>query len=122
MREGYDHIELVKRYSTVGMGPSQGRHSAVNAARLTAEATGRTPESVGYTTSRPPFAAEKMGVLAGRAFEPVRLTAMHHRHVEAGAQMMPAGLWMRPGYYGAKAERAPLDRARKRKASARTSA
>jgi sarcosine oxidase subunit alpha len=105
VREGYDHIELVKRYSTVGMGPSQGRHSALNAARLTAEATGRTVESIGYTTSRPPFVAEKMGLLAGRAFEPVRHTAMHHRHLEAGAQMMPAGLWLRPAYYGPKAER-----------------
>jgi sarcosine oxidase subunit alpha len=110
VREGYDHIELVKRYSTVGMGPSQGRHSALNAMRLTAEATGQEPEAVGHTTARPPFAAEKMGVLAGRAFEPVRLTAMHHRHLEAGAQMMPAGLWLRPAYYGAKGERAPAIR------------
>jgi sarcosine oxidase subunit alpha len=110
VREGYDHIELVKRYSTVGMGPSQGRHSSVNAARLTAEATGLPPEAVGHTTARPPFAAEKMGALAGRAFEPVRLTAMHHRHVEAGAQMMPAGLWLRPAYYGPRSERARLIR------------
>ena len=27
---------------------------------------------------------------------------MHHRHLELGAQMMLAGLWMRPAYYGAK--------------------
>ena len=25
-RDGYEHIQLVKRYSTCGMGPSQGRH------------------------------------------------------------------------------------------------
>jgi len=105
IREGYDHIELVKRYSTVGMGPSQGRHSALTAVRLTADATGQDIEVVGRTTSRPPFTAEKIGVLAGRSFEPVRHTAMHHRHVEAGAQMMPAGLWLRPAYYGPKAER-----------------
>jgi sarcosine oxidase subunit alpha len=110
VREGYDHIELVKRYSTVGMGPSQGRHSSVNAARLTAEANGLQPEAVGHTTARPPFSAEKMGLLAGRAFEPVRLTAMHHRHLEAGAQMMPAGLWLRPAYYGPRSERARLIR------------
>ena len=30
---------------------------------------------------------------------------MHHRHLELGAQMMPAGLWRRPAYYGQKAER-----------------
>ena len=32
--EGYDDIELLKRYSTVGMGPSQGRHSALASIRL----------------------------------------------------------------------------------------
>ena len=32
--DGYEHIQLVKRYSTCGMGPSQGRHSALAAARL----------------------------------------------------------------------------------------
>ena len=30
---------------------------------------------------------------------------MHHRHLEAGAQMMPAGLWLRPAYYGPKDQR-----------------
>jgi sarcosine oxidase subunit alpha len=29
---------------------------------------------------------------------------MHHRHLELGAQMMVAGLWMRPAYYGPKAD------------------
>ncbi len=98
--DGYDHIELLKRYSTAGMGPSQGRHSALTTVRLAAKATGRPVGEVGTTTSRPPFAAEKMGVLAGRSFYPVRTTAMHTRHLEAGAQMMVAGPWLRPAYYG----------------------
>ena len=98
--DGYDHIELLKRYSTAGMGPSQGRHSALTTVRLAAKATGRPVGEVGTTTSRPPFAAEKMGVLAGRSFYPVRTTAMHARHLEAGAQMMVAGPWLRPAYYG----------------------
>ncbi|WP_439815406.1 2Fe-2S iron-sulfur cluster-binding protein [Zavarzinia sp. CC-PAN008] len=100
--DGFDEIELLKRYSTVGMGPSQGRHSGVSAIRLTAKATGRKPSEIGATTQRPPYRAEKFAHLAGRAFEPVRLTAMHARHLELGAQMMPAGLWLRPAYYGAK--------------------
>lgn len=103
--EGYDHAELLKRFSTVGMGPSQGRHSALNTVRLAADATGQDVAEVGTTTARPPFVAEKFGHMAGRSFEPVRHTSMHHRHIEAGAQMMPAGLWMRPAYYGAKADR-----------------
>ena len=39
--DGYDDIELLKRYTTVGMGPSQGKHSAVAAVRILAKETGR---------------------------------------------------------------------------------
>ncbi|MCH7930100.1 MAG: (2Fe-2S)-binding protein, partial [Proteobacteria bacterium] len=99
--EGYDNIELVKRFSTVGMGPSQGRHSSLTSVRLVARATGRTVDETGTTTSRPPFTAESFGHLAGRAFEPVRYTAMHWRHIELGAEMMPAGMWLRPAVYRA---------------------
>ncbi|HXV24429.1 MAG TPA: 2Fe-2S iron-sulfur cluster-binding protein [Alphaproteobacteria bacterium] len=105
MAEGFDHIELLKRYSTVGMGPSQGRHSALPTARIAARTTGHPIGEIGVTTARPPVGPEKFAHLAGRGFEPVRLTAMHHRHIEAGAQMMPAGLWLRPAYYGAKDKR-----------------
>jgi len=98
--EGYDDIQLLKRYSTLGMGPSQGRQSNVAAIRLCARATGREPDAVGTTTTRPPVNGEKFGVLAGRTFEPERLTAMHHRHVEAGASLMTAGTWLRPAHYG----------------------
>ncbi|MEO1190838.1 MAG: 2Fe-2S iron-sulfur cluster-binding protein [Pseudomonadota bacterium] len=106
--EGYNELELVKRFSTVGMGPSQGRHSALATARLVAKETGRTVAETGVTTARPPFAAETLGVLGGRVFEPERLTAMHHRHLEQGAVMMTAGLWWRPAFYGPKEKREDL--------------
>jgi sarcosine oxidase subunit alpha len=104
IKDGYDDIQLVKRYSTAGFGPSQGRHANLNTIRVVAKETGKSIESIGTTTFRPPLVPEKFAALAGRGFEPVRHTAMHHRHLEAGAQMMPAGLWMRPAYYGAKAD------------------
>ena len=97
--DGFENIELVKRYTTVGMGPSQGRHSALNAVRLTARANGRGLPGAVVTTQRPPFKPESFGHLAGRGFEPVRHTAMHWRHLERGAEMMPAGLWLRPACY-----------------------
>lgn len=103
--DGYDSVELLKRYSTVGMGPSQGKHSAVVAVRIVAKETGADLRGMSVTTQRPPYTPEKFGHMAGRVFEPGRRTAMHHRHLEAGAQMMPAGLWWRPGYYGKKSER-----------------
>ncbi|MGB2040982.1 MAG: glycine cleavage T C-terminal barrel domain-containing protein [Porticoccaceae bacterium] len=104
-RDGYEHIQLVKRYSTCGMGPSQGRHSALAAARLVAAATQRTVAETGVTTARPPFAPEHLGHSAGRSFFPARRSNMHYRHIEAGAQMLQAGAWYRPAYYGAVADR-----------------
>lgn len=103
--DGFDHVELMKRYTTVGMGPSQGRTSALNAVRVTAKANGTTPAGYTVTTQRPPFVPESFGNLAGRAFDPERLTAMDTRHRELGAEMMPAGLWWRPAYYDTPANR-----------------
>ncbi len=106
--DGYREIELVKRFSTVGMGPSQGRHSALATARLTARATGRPVAEIGTTTYRPPTRPEPFGVLAGRSLNPERLTPMHHRHVALGAKMLVAGLWWRPTFYGPEADRQAL--------------
>ncbi len=105
-RLGYRDIQLVKRYSTVGMGPSQGRHSALTTARLIAKATGRTVSETGVTTARPPVKPESLGVLAGRRFHPIRTTPLHDRHRALGAHMIPAGSWRRPAYYGDPKDRA----------------
>ncbi|MFO1039443.1 MAG: 2Fe-2S iron-sulfur cluster-binding protein [Geminicoccaceae bacterium] len=98
--DGFDSPELAKRYTTTGMGPSQGRLSSLNALRIVQKAAGRPAGGAPVTTQRPPFLPESFGVLAGRGFEPTRLTAMHHQHVALGAQQTPAGLWLRPAYYG----------------------
>ncbi|MGI9199506.1 MAG: 2Fe-2S iron-sulfur cluster-binding protein [Woeseiaceae bacterium] len=99
-RAGYEHVQLVKRYSTCGMGPSQGRHSALPTARLVAEATNKTVAATGVTTARPPFSPETLGQCAGKSFYPALRTSMHHRHIEAGAKMLQAGAWYRPAFYG----------------------
>ena len=104
-RMGYRDVQLVKRFSTVGMGPSQGRHSALPTARLVAQATGRSVTETGVTTARPPFTPETLSHLAGRSFDPYRRSAMHHRHTELGASMIPAGNWQRPGFYGPATDR-----------------
>lgn len=97
--DGYRELELVKRYSTVGMGPSQGRHSALATARIVAQETGRKVGEVGITTSRPPFGPEKLGLLAGPNHVPYRHTAIHAEHVAGAAKMTPVGAWWRPLYY-----------------------
>ncbi|AYG70867.1 MULTISPECIES: 2Fe-2S iron-sulfur cluster-binding protein [unclassified Rhizobium] len=98
--DGYRELELVKRFSTVGMGPSQGRHAALATAMLVSKETGRTISEVGVTTARPPVTTEKIATLAGRKFTPMRRTPMHEMHEAEGASWLLAGNWMRPAFYG----------------------
>lgn len=98
-QEGFNNIELLKRYTTVGMGPSQGKHSNMNALRILAQLTGKTPDEVGTTTARPFFHPVPIAHLAGRGFDPERRTALHDRHLAWNAQWMRAGNWQRPEYY-----------------------
>jgi sarcosine oxidase, subunit alpha len=98
--EGFDSMELSKRYTTVTMGPSQGRYSSLALARLMAEATGLDLATVGQTTARPPWTAVPMGILAGRPIEPAKRSAIHGRHRELGATVNWAGDWRRAYDYG----------------------
>ncbi len=99
VQEGFDNIELLKRFSTAGMGPSQGKHSNMNALRILARLTHKSPQEVGTTTARPFFHPVPMATLAGRGFHPERRTPLQSRHDARGAVWMPAGDWQRPEYY-----------------------
>jgi sarcosine oxidase subunit alpha len=98
-QEGFDSSELLKRFSTVGMGPSQGKHSNMNALRILAKVRGEPLQSLGTTTVRPMFHPVPLGHLAGRRFTPERRTALDCEHEALGAVWMPAGNWRRPEYY-----------------------
>jgi len=98
-QEGFDSIELLKRYSTVGMGPSQGKHSNVNAARVLAQVRQLPLSDVGLTTARPMYHPVALKHLAGRGFTPERVTPVAQRHRELNAVWMLAGNWRRPEYY-----------------------
>jgi sarcosine oxidase subunit alpha len=98
-QEGFDNIELLKRYTTVGMGPSQGKHSNMNALRILAKITGRSLGKVGTTTARPFFHPVPLSHLAGKGFTPERQTPLHSRHTTLNAKMMQVGMWQRPEYY-----------------------
>jgi sarcosine oxidase subunit alpha len=98
--EGFDSIELAKRYTTVTMGPCQGRYCHVQSIRLYAQATGSDEAAVGATTARPPWTPVSLGLLAGRHLEPMERSSLHHRHEEAGASLIWAGAWKRPYAYG----------------------
>ena len=99
VRDGYDSMQLVKRYTTLGMGVSQGKHSNINGLRIVSRLTKEEPARLGLSTVRPPAAPESFAMLAGRSFQPLRLSPMHQRHLQAGAKTMIAGAWLRPAYY-----------------------
>jgi sarcosine oxidase subunit alpha len=98
-KEGFDNIELMKRFTTVGMGPSQGKHSNMNAIRILAKIRGLPVERIGTTTSRPFFHPTPMGHLGGRGFHPHRLTSLHDWHAAHGAAFTDIGAWKRAAYY-----------------------
>jgi sarcosine oxidase subunit alpha len=100
VREGYDSIELAKRYTTATMGPTQGKIELVNTIAVAAEATGRSIADTGTTTWRPPYAPVTLGALAGRPLEPVRYSPMQPWHEAHQARPLVAGAWIRPDHYG----------------------
>jgi sarcosine oxidase subunit alpha len=100
VEEGYDSIELSKRYTTVTMGPCQGRMCQLSSIRLMSKETGQSLAEVGSTTARPPWSTVPMGALAGRPIEPAKRSSIHGRHRELGARIQWAGDWRRAYDYG----------------------
>ncbi|TGQ37291.1 sarcosine oxidase subunit alpha family protein [Mesorhizobium sp. M00.F.Ca.ET.216.01.1.1] len=102
-REGYESVEHLKRYTTLGMGTDQGKTSNFPALVAMAALRNATIPETGATTFRPPYTPVAIGALAGRAtghhFKPIRRTPMHDWHMANGAEMLEVGLWMRPYFY-----------------------
>ncbi len=102
-QEGYQSVEHLKRYTTLGMGTDQGKTSNINALALMAEQRGIPIPEAGTTTFRPPYAPLTIGAIAGRSvgahFRPRRLSPLHDWHVANGATFIEAGPWMRAWYY-----------------------
>ena len=102
-REGYQSVEHLKRYTTLGMGTDQGKTSNLNALAMMAALRGMQVQEVGTTTFRPPYSPVTIGTLAGRSvgahLAPLRRTSMHDWHVDNGGFMMEAGTWKRPLWY-----------------------
>jgi sarcosine oxidase subunit alpha len=102
-RENFRSVEHMKRYTTQGMAPDQGKSSNTAALAVLAEATGRSIPATGTTTFRPPYVPVSIAAMGagGRAegFAPQRFTTSHDASVARGAPMIEAGLWYRPSYF-----------------------
>jgi len=103
IREGFQSVEHIKRYTTNGMATDQGRTSNINALAIAAQALGKTIPEAGLTTFRAPFSPTTFGTMAGftrgALFDPVRTTPLHDRLIAEGAVFENAGQWKRPRYY-----------------------
>ncbi|MDB5697691.1 MAG: sarcosine oxidase subunit alpha family protein [Alphaproteobacteria bacterium] len=108
-REGFTSVELLKRYTTLGMATDQGKTSQVNGHALLAAATGKAIAEAGTILSRPPYLPVAIGALAGHHrgehFRPERHTASHQWAVEQGATFVDTGQWKRAQWFARPGER-----------------
>ncbi|HLQ08997.1 MAG TPA: 2Fe-2S iron-sulfur cluster-binding protein [Steroidobacteraceae bacterium] len=102
-REGYEHVEHMKRFTTHGMATDQGRIGGLVGSAVLAQARGVPVCEVGQVRPRPfaqpvPFAALAGGEVREH-FRPKRRLPLHEWHEAAGATFVPTGLWLRPLVY-----------------------
>ena len=111
LAEGFQDIEHVKRYTTLGVGTEQGRTAGVLGAAIVAELRGATQAAVGTSRPRQPFHPVTLRSLAGdrvgAALRPARRTPLNDWHRAHGGVLEPMGLWLRPRYYRASGADAP---------------
>ncbi len=100
IEEGFDEIELLKRYSTFSMGPCQGKMSNLSCTAVYAKATGQSLGEIARTTSRPPYQPVPLGMVAGQPKIVYKLTPMHQKHQALKVRSMDHGDWKRPYDYG----------------------
>lgn len=102
-REGYTHIEHMKRYTTHGMATDQGRTGGLLGAAVLAAARGQSPGEVGLPTPRPYVHPASFAALAGAEvgahLRPIREFPAHEAQLACGAKMVTTGLWLRPQTY-----------------------
>jgi sarcosine oxidase subunit alpha len=102
-QEGFQSVEHLKRYTTLGMATDQGKTSNVLGLAVMASLSGRTIEQTGTTIFRPPYTPVAIGAMAGRArgkhFRPTRLTPSHRWAEAHGGDFVETGMWLRAQWY-----------------------
>ncbi len=102
-QEGFSANEHMKRYTTQGMAPDQGKNSSIGALAVLADTTGKGIPETGTTTYRPPFVPVSIAAMGagarGMGFAPQRFTTSDQASRDRGAPMIEAGMWYRPSYF-----------------------
>ncbi|MEX2495629.1 MAG: sarcosine oxidase subunit alpha family protein [Woeseia sp.] len=113
VREGYRSVELVKRYTTAGMGLDQGKSSNVNVIGLIAEISATPPGTVGTTTYRPAYSPVSFGAMAGtdngQLIFPWRRTPITDWFIANGGHLDETGALFRRPLYIAKPKETASD-------------
>ncbi|MGI6853494.1 2Fe-2S iron-sulfur cluster-binding protein [Mesorhizobium sp. 1B3] len=109
VRENFVSVEHLKRYTTLGMAPDQGKTSNLNGLALLGRLTGKPIPEVGTTRYRPPFVPIPMsafrGTRGGMLLDPLRRLPLENVHRSNGAVFGEYGGWLRPVCYGDHADR-----------------
>ena len=112
-QENFRSVEHMKRYTTQGMAPDQGKNSNVAALAVLADVTGRAIPETGTTTFRPPFVPTSIAAMGaggrGAGFAPQRFMTSDQASRDRGAPMIEAGLWYRPSYFPKPGEKTWLE-------------
>lgn len=102
-RESYRSVEHLKRYTTLGMAPDQGKTSNVNGLVVLGATTGREAGQVGTTRFRPPYVPVTLNALAagrqGARLRVLKRLAARGFHEARGAVFEEFGSWERPSAY-----------------------
>ena len=107
-REGFSSVELLKRYTTLGMGTDQGKTSNVNGLAILASLTERTIPGVGHDCLSAALHARRARRIrrpsSRQGLRPTRLTSGHAWAAEHGATFVEAGAWLRAQWFAAAGE------------------
>lgn len=102
-QEGYQSVEHLKRYTTLGMATDQGRTANVLGLAILAQESGQSIAETGTTMFRPPYTPVPIGALAGgdrgKDFRPTRLTPAHDWAKSQGAVFVESGAWLRAQWF-----------------------
>lgn len=102
-REGMSSVEHLKRYTTLGMAPDQGRTSRENGLAALSALCGSSLRKIGSTRARPPVFPIPLGVLAASkvstSYRPIKALPAASIHAQLGAKFEEYGGWLRPAYY-----------------------
>ena len=103
VREGFQSIEHVKRYTTTGMATDQGKMSNMHGLAIAAQSLGKQIPEVGLTTFRAPYTPVSFGAIVNHAkgplFDVTRRTPIHSWAEAHGAVFEDVGNWKRAWYF-----------------------